>query len=171
MTISLVAAVAANGVIGKRGAQTMLWHLPDDLKHFKAVTLDKPIIMGRSTFESIGRPLPNRTNIVLTTQSDYAADGIVVVHSVAEALAAAGQTGSDEAAVIGGGEIYALLFDRADKLDITEVCADIPGDVTFPTIDPLLWREVSRTEHLTDEQHVYPFSFVLYERTGLPPAA
>lgn len=164
MTLSLIAAVARNSVIGKRGAEKMLWHLPDDFKHFKALTTGKPIIMGRSTFESIGRPLPHRTNIVLTTKPDYRPDGVTIVHSADEALAAAQRTGAAEAMVIGGGEIYRLFFDRATRLYITRVDADINGDVHFPIIDPAVWQETVREPHPADDKHAYPFSFVQYDR-------
>jgi dihydrofolate reductase len=149
-TITLVAAVARNGVIGSDGG--LPWHLPADLKHFKAVTLGHPMIMGRRTFESIGRVLPGRRTIVVTRDPAWSAPpGVTVARSVDEAIevAATGpepETGDRAIMVVGGGEIYRQTLHRADRLEITHVEADVAGDTSFPTIDPALWRVSSRED-------------------------
>lgn len=139
--VTLVYARAANGVIGKDGA--LPWHLPADLRHFKALTLGKPMIMGRKTFESFPAPLPGRRHIVLTRDREWQADGAEVAHTVDQALAVAG---SGEVAVIGGAEVFALFLDRADRIELTEIHADFAGDTTMPPPGPE-WREAARDEH------------------------
>ena len=163
MNISLIAAVSSNNVIGKKGVG-LLWHLPDDFKHFKELTMGKPIIMGRTTYDTIGRILPGRTNIILTSQPDYSIDGAVVVHSINDALDAAEKTGASEAMIIGGAQIYKLFLPLANKIYLTEVHADINGDVDFPVFDRSGWHKVSRETHPTDEKHAYPFSFVTLDK-------
>ena len=160
MKLSLIAAMAQNGVIG-RGNQ-LPWRLPADLKHFKTVTMGKPVIMGRKTWESIGRPLPGRTNIVVTRDVGYRAEGCVVVHSVEQALEVA--AGSDEAMVIGGANLYRQLLDRADRLYLTLVKADVEGDAWFPEFDETQWREISRESHPRDDRNEFDYEFVLLER-------
>lgn len=166
MKISLIAAVAENGVIGRDNA--LPWHLPNDLKHFKAVTIGKPIIMGRKTWESLGKPLPGRTHIVITRQAGYAPAGVRVVATLDAALTLARQIGLadgvDECVVIGGAEIYALALPHCDRLYLTEVHAVIDGDAFFPAFDRKLWREVRRERHAADGTNPYPYSFVVYER-------
>ena len=151
--VTLLAAVAANGVIGRDG--DLAWRSSDDLRHVKAMTMGNVLLMGRRTFDSIGRPLPGRRTVVLTRQRDWEHDGVVVAHSpdaavsAAERIAAGLDSGSDAGAtvfVFGGGQLYATLMDRADALEITEIHADIDGDVLFPAIDPNLWHEVARDE-------------------------
>ncbi|MBT0668783.1 dihydrofolate reductase [Novosphingobium profundi] len=139
--IFLITARAANGVIGVDGA--LPWHLPADLRRFKALTMGKPMIMGRKTFESFPSPLPGRRHIVLTRSAEWQAEGAEVVHSVDEALACAGD---GEVAVIGGAEIYALFLETADRIELTEVHADYPGDTMLPILDDA-WREIAREEH------------------------
>lgn len=159
--IALVVAVAENGVIG--GNNQLLWHLPLDLKHFKQLTQGRPIIMGRRTFESIGRPLPNRTNIVVTRQTNWQAEGCEVVGSLPDALALA-QTLGPDVMIIGGGEIYRQALPLADTVYLTEVHHPFVGDVTFPALPPQEWQPESRERHEPDEKHAYPFSFVTLRR-------
>lgn len=158
MLLSLIVAVAQNGVIGRDNQ--LIWHLPNDLKQFKRLTTGHPIIMGRKTFDSIGKPLPNRTSIVITRSKEWAHEGVVVVHSIEEAIAAAQQTQTDEAFVIGGAEIYRKMLPLADKLYLTEVKADFEGDAYFEAISNNEWKEVSRVSHPVDEKHTVPFDFV-----------
>ena len=141
-TLTLVVAVAENGVIGREGG--LPWHLSGDLKRFKADTLGKPVIMGRKTFASIGKPLPGRTNIVVTRDHAFRHEGIKVVATLDEAVARARQvaleTGANDIAVIGGGDIYRQLFDRADRLILTHVLANPDGDTVFPKVRPEEWN-------------------------------
>jgi dihydrofolate reductase len=159
--LALIAAVARNGVIGRGGE--MPWRIPADLQYFKAATMGKPMIMGRRTFDSIGRALPGRTSIVVTRNADFAADDVEVAGDLDRALAIAAQTGSDEVMVIGGGEIYAAALPRADRLYLTEVHIDADGDVHFPALDRAQWREASRDDHAA-EGDAPAFSFVVLER-------
>ncbi len=138
------------------------WHLPADLRHFKAVTLGKPIVMGRRTHESIGRALPGRHNIVVTRQRDYVAAGCTVAASIAAAIAACGDV--DEAMVIGGGELYRALLPRCDAIYLTLVHSIVDGDAFFPELDPADWREIERVDHEADDKNAYPYSFILKER-------
>jgi dihydrofolate reductase len=160
MIVSLVVAMARNHVIGRDNA--LPWRLPEDLKHFKATTLGKPVLMGRKTFESIGKPLPGRTNLVLTRAAGWNADGAVVVHSVDAALASVAN--STEVAVIGGAEIFQLLMPKVSRIYLTRIHADIPGDTVFPPLDPSQWKEVERREFTADERNAYDMSFVTLER-------
>lgn len=160
MKVALVAAVATNGVIGRGGA--LPWHLPDDLKHFKAVTIGKPILMGRRTFASIGRALPGRRNLVLTHAERAPVAGVELVRSLDEAIERCKDT--DELCVIGGAEIYRLALPRADRIYLTRVHADIDGDVLFPQMDLSAWHELERSEHPPDARHEYAMSFLTYER-------
>jgi dihydrofolate reductase len=157
--ISIIVAAAENGVIGKRGK--LPWRLSADLRHFKAVTMGKPIIMGRKTWESIGRPLPGRQNIVITRQAGFAADGCTVVASKEEAIAAT--TDADEAMIIGGSEIYALFLPDAERLYLTRVHADVDGDAFLPHIGDD-WLLVSDERHTHDERNEFEYSFRTYER-------
>jgi dihydrofolate reductase len=142
--IVLVVAVAANGVIGKDGA--MPWHLPADLRHFKRLTTGKPVLMGRKTFQSIGKPLPGRHNIVLTRDTAWAADGVTVVPNLAEAIAAAGldpRARAGEIMVIGGAEIYKQALPIATRVELTRIHIQPEGDTFFPALDPALWHETA----------------------------
>jgi dihydrofolate reductase len=159
--IVLIAAVARNGVIGRGGA--LPWRLPDDLARFQRLTRGKPVVMGRRTFSSIGKPLPHRHNLVLSRTAD-AIPGCTVVRSVDEAIAAAGD--ADELWVIGGEAVYAAFLPRADVLELTEVDAEIDGDARFPTFDRSAFRVVREEHHPADARHAYPFRFMTYERTG-----
>lgn len=160
--ITLVAAVADNGVIGADGG--MPWHLPADLAHFKQLTMGKPILMGRLTWESIGKPLPGRKNLVLTRDSHWHADGAVRVASIDEALRVAAKDGASELMVIGGAEVYRQALPRADRIYMTRVHAEPWGDTLFPEMDPDAWGEVARRERLSDESNAWDLTFVTLER-------
>ena len=160
MRITLIAAVAKNGVIGRDG--DLPWRLPDDLKTFKRLTLGKPVVMGRKTWESIGRPLPERLNVVMTRSRNFEAPGASVVPSTEAAIELL--SNHDEVMVIGGGAIYRQFLDRADRIYLTEVDAEVDGDVTFPTLDSAEWVEMSREHHLADERHAHAFTLVRLDR-------
>jgi len=157
--ITLVVAAARNGVIGRDG--DLPWRLPDDLKQFKATTMGRPIVMGRKTFEAIGRPLPGRQNIVITRSETFEAPGCDVVHSPEAALEIAPE---GEIMIIGGGAIYRAFFAQADRIVLTEVDAKVEGDTTFPSLDMSIWEAVSRDHHPADERHEYAFDIVDYRR-------
>jgi dihydrofolate reductase len=159
--IALVVAMADNSVIGRGG--TLPWHLPDDLRHFKAVTLGKPILMGRRTFESIGKPLPGRRNLVLTHGAvPLLAPAVETVASIAAAVALVGE--SPELCIIGGAAVYAQALPAATRLYLTRVHGEVNGDVHFPPWDAPAWRELQRQEHPADAQHAYAMSFITLER-------
>ena len=158
MRISLIVAAAQNGVIGRDNQ--LIWRLPDDLKQFKRLTTGHPIIMGRKTFDSIGKPLPNRTSIVITRNKGWALEGVIVVNSVEEAVDEAKKTGTEEAFVIGGAEIYQLTLPIANKIYLTEVQADFEGDAYFSVPDIENWQEEIRLHHPADEKHAASFDFV-----------
>ncbi|HEX5371128.1 MAG TPA: dihydrofolate reductase [Aquabacterium sp.] len=158
MPLILIAAVARNGAIGKDNA--LLWRLPEDLKFFKRTTLGCPVLMGRKTFESIGRPLPGRRNIVITRNTAWQHEGVDVAHSLDDALAQVGP--QDRIFVIGGGELYAQALPRADELILTEVDADFEGDTFFPPWDRQAYVEHSRETHQADAGWAY--HFVIYKR-------
>lgn len=162
--ISLIAAVSANSVIGKKGVKELLWHLPDDFKYFKNLTTGKPIIMGRTTYETIGKPLPNRTNIVLTKRADYKVDGVTVVHTVDEALAAANQSNPEEIMIIGGAQIYQLFLPLTKRIYLTDIDTKVDGDIYFPEFDRSKWHETSSEKHAIDDRHAYSFRFITLER-------
>ena len=164
--VIIIAAIAENNCIGKEGK--IPWHIPEDLKRFKELTLGKNVLMGRKTFESIlgylGKPLPNRKNIVITRQPDFKPESVIVVSSLDSALASSGYT-LNPVFIIGGGEIYAQALPLADRLYITEVHHDFPeGDVFFPAIDKNIWRETSRVKGVKDEKNIYDYDFVIYEK-------
>ncbi|MCD4483232.1 dihydrofolate reductase [Chromobacterium vaccinii] len=156
--LTLVAAMAANRTIGVDNQ--LPWRLPEDLKHFKATTLGKPVIMGRKTWDSIGRPLPGRRNIVVTRQADWRADGAETAHSLEEALALAGAV--DEACLIGGADLYRQALALADRLCLTEIARDYDGDAHFPVFDPDDWHEASREAAVSADG--LPYAFVEYRR-------
>ena len=160
MTLSLVVAASSNNVIGRDGG--LPWHLPDDLRQFKRLTTGKAVIMGRSTYESIGRPLPDRRNIVMTRNADYVADGCDVVSSVSEAIDAL--EGAEEAMIIGGAQVYRDFLPLADRIYLTRVQAEVEGDTYFPEIDEATWRLVSSEHHGADEKHRYAFDVMVFER-------
>jgi len=162
MSLSIIAAIGKNNELGKEN--TLLWDLPLDLKHFKEITSGKTIIMGQKTFESIGRPLPNRRNIVLTRDENLKIEGVEIVYSMEEAFALLGEN-ETESFVIGGGQIYRLFFGKASKLYLTHVEAEFPeADTFFPSIIPSEWRVISKEFHPADEKHQYNFTFKVYER-------
>lgn len=159
--ISLIAAMAEERVIGVENR--LPWRLPSDMKWFRRHTLGKPIIMGRNTFESFGaKPLPDRLNIVITRDAAYRADGAVVVHTIDEAIAAAGAV--DEVMVIGGASFYAQMLPRADRLYLTFVHTWVAGDAWFPEYDISQWREVEHQDVAADERNPYSHRFCIYER-------
>jgi dihydrofolate reductase len=158
--ISLLVAASENGVIGRDNG--MPWHLPDDLKHFKALTLGKPVLMGRRTFESIGKPLPGRTNLVLTRAVGWAVPGVVAVPDLSAALHAAGAAA--ELVVAGGAQVYALALPQAARIYLTRIHADIEGDTRLPDIELAAWRETSRQLHPVDARHAFAMSFITLER-------
>ena len=160
MRIALIAAMAENHVIGRNNQ--LPWRIPADLKHFKVLTMGKPIIMGRKTYESIGRPLPGRVNIVLTGDVTYRAEGCEVVHSIAQALQVAGAV--EEAMIVGGSDLYRQTIGDADRLYLTLVKAEVEGDAWFPKIDSRQWREIKREAHRADNSNQYDYAFVVLER-------
>lgn len=164
MIISLIAALSTNKVIGKNNG--LPWHLPDDMKYFMQTTKGHCVIMGRKNYDSIPekfRPLPNRTNMVVTRQKDFKAP-CQVLHSVQEGIELARTMNESELFIIGGADIYALGMPFAERLYLTEIRADIPGDTFFPEFNPAEWNEVSRRHHPADDRHSFAFDFVLYER-------
>lgn len=166
LPLLIVAAVARNRVIG--ADNRLLWRLSSDLKRFKALTLGKPLVMGRKTFQSIGRPLPGRETIVVTRDPGFRAEGVLVAHGLETALALAearaSAMGADAIVIAGGGELYAQTLRRADRLAVTEVALAPGGDVVFPEIDPAHWREVLRERGTRGANDEADFSFVEYER-------
>lgn len=159
--ITLVAAIDKNNVLGKEN--TMPWHLPADLVRFKKLTTGHPIIMGRKTYDSIGKPLPERTNIVLT-RADIEIEGCVVVHSIEEAVEKAKQE-SEQIFVIGGAQIFALTLPLADRLDLAFVDTEVEGaDVFFPEYDLAQWKEIYKDTHKADEKNEFDIEWVIYER-------
>ena len=160
MRISLIVAMAENGVIGRNNQ--LPWRLSADLQHFKKITMGKPLIMGRNTHDSIGRPLPGRSNIVISRDKQYQAEGCVVVHSVDAALAAA--DGAEEVMIMGGAQLYEQTIGRADRLYVTLVHASIEGDVCFPEIDWEHWHEISAEDFRADDKNEFDFSFYVFDR-------
>lgn len=162
MTISLVVAAATNNAIGKEGK--IPWHLPNDMKHFKNVTWGMPVIMGRKTFESLGKVLPGRKNIVISRQPGWEAEGTVNVKKIEDALFVAKATDAKEVMVIGGGEIYKTLFEKATRIYLTRVEAEPEADTFFPPLHPGDWNLVSQQIHEADEKNIFNYSFQLWER-------
>ena len=162
MIISAIVATAHEGVIGKDNE--IPWYLPADFAYFKKTTLNHHIIMGRNCYESIGRPLPKRTNIVVTRNPFYVVSGCVVVHSVEEGLRLAESNGEEEVFIIGGGEIYQQTMHLLDRLYLTEVDLDTEGSVFFPKINPAEWDLVSEEKHQKDEKNEWNYTFKVFER-------
>ena len=160
MILSLIAAASENNVIGRDGE--LPWNLPDDLQHFKEITSGSPVIMGRKTFESIGRALPNRRNIVITRGNTYEAENCEIAHSIDDALSIISD--EEEVFVIGGGEIYRQALLQADRIYLTRVHDVVDGDAFFPEMDEDEWEEVSREEHTKDEKNNHDYTFLVYER-------
>jgi Dihydrofolate reductase len=166
--LSLVCALASNRAIGINNQ--LPWHLPRDLAHFKAVTMGHPIIMGRKTFDSIGRPLPGRRNIVVSRQNDWSREGVTVVNNLLDAIACAGEVaqsaGQREIMLIGGASLYEQALPLAQRLYLTEVHADIPGDAFFPAFSSDEWSEVRREEWPADDKNSLACAFVVYDRSS-----
>ncbi|PNE02800.1 dihydrofolate reductase [Alcanivorax sp. MD8A] len=164
--LSMMVAKASNNVIGRDNK--LPWYLPNDLKYFKQVTFGKPVIMGRKTWESLKGPLPGRTNIVITRQPDYLADGAKVVATLDDAVAMAENVafieGQEEAVIMGGAEIYSLALPQADRLYLTEVHANVEGDTFFPEYDASEWQQIAREDFAAEGPNPYDYSFVVYER-------
>lgn len=160
MQLSIIVAMDRNRVIGK--GDDLPWHISSDLKNFKKITMGKPIVMGRKTHESIGRPLPGRENIILTRDKIYQAEGCTVLHSMEEIFEHC--KGVKEVMITGGAEIYKLSLEQASRLYLTEVHTEIEGDTFFPEFDHGEWEEVSREDHKADEKNEFDYSFVLLER-------
>lgn len=160
MKLSIIVAMDRSRVIGKGDA--LPWHISEDLKHFKKVTMGKPIIMGRKTHESIGRPLPGRENIILTRDASYKAEGCTVLHSMEEIFEHC--KAIEEVMITGGAEIYKLVIDKISRLYLTEVHTEVDGDTYFPEFDRSQWKEVSREDQKADEKNEFDYSFVLLER-------
>ena len=161
MSVTLIAAIARNRVIGKDG--DLPWRLPADLRHFKRTTVGHPLIMGRRTFESFGRPLPDRTNIVVTRSPSYRPEGAVVVSSFDEAMRVALEE-DDEIFIGGGEEVFRHFLPTADRMILTWIDEDFEGDTFFPEFDESEWDIISRDDHEPDEKNRWPYSFVVYER-------
>jgi dihydrofolate reductase len=165
MTVSLIAALTRNRVIGKNN--DLPWHLPDDMKYFMNTTKQHHVVMGRKNYESIPekfRPLPNRKNIVITRQLNFKAPQCIVTDSLEKAMAIAKEGSEEELFVIGGAEIYHLAMPFADQLYLTEIATDLMGDTYFPAVTKSDWSEVSRVPHSIDDRHLFAFDFVRYER-------
>jgi dihydrofolate reductase len=163
--IAFVVAYDRNRVIGKGG--TLPWRLPDDMKHVRALTVGKPLIMGRRTYESIGKPLPERTSIVLTRDPSFKAEGVLVAHTPKEALALAGD--APETIVFGGADVFRQFMPMVDRVYLTEVEADVTdGDAFFPSFDPIDFTVVENVPHAADDRHPYAFRFLTLERIRKP---
>jgi dihydrofolate reductase len=162
MTISLVVAAAKNNAIGKNNK--LLWCLPNDMKYFKNVTWAMPVVMGRKTFEALGKPLKGRKNIIITRQPDWNVDGTVAVKNLDDAQFLVRNMDVKEMMVIGGGEIYKMAFEKANRVYMTRVDAELEGDTYFPVINPEHWKLVSQKDHEIDEHHKYAYSFQVWER-------
>lgn len=160
MRVSFVVAYDRRGVIGKDNA--LPWRIPADMRHVRRLTVGKPLVMGRRTYESIGRPLPDRTNIVLTRDASFAADGVLVARTPEEALALAGD--APEVIVFGGAEVFRMFLPRADRMYVTEIDAEFEGDTFFPAFDRAEWRETERETHEPDGADPHRYAFVTLER-------
>ena len=162
MNLSIVVAASTNNVIGKDNH--LLWHLPNDMKFFKNTTWALPVIMGRKTFESLGKPLTGRTNIVITRQKDWKADAIKPVQSLDEAMLAAEDTDAKEAYIVGGGEIYKQALPLSHRVYLTRVHATVEGDTYFPALDEREWKLLSQLDFKADAKHKYDYSFQVWQR-------
>ena len=160
MTLSIIVAAAENGVIGHNN--NLIWHLSSDLQHFKNITTGHTVIMGRKTFESMGKALPNRRNIVITANKAYTAPGCEIVPDIESALQLAAQ--EEEAFIIGGGTIYRAIWEKADKLYLTRVHTAPTGDISIPEVKASEWQEISREAHSADEKNEYDYTFLEYRR-------
>jgi dihydrofolate reductase len=167
MLVSLIVAMAEHGVIGRGG--DLPWRLSADLRRFKQLTMEHHILMGRITYESIGRPLPGRKMIVITRQADFAADTATVVHSLDAAIEAAREVGDDEAFIIGGGEIYQQALEMVDRIYLTRVHVEVDGDTYFPAVDFDRWRLVEEEHIPSDERNEFAHTFQIYTRKPVSP--
>ncbi|MFK5958001.1 MAG: dihydrofolate reductase [Lutibacter sp.] len=158
--ITIIAAIAENNALGKDNQ--LIWHLPADLKRFKKVTSNHKVIMGRKTYESLGKPLPNRTNIIITRNTNFKAEGCVIVNSLQEAIEASKE--DENPFILGGAEIYKQAIEIADKLDLTFVHHLFEADAFFPKIDTTIWKEISRENFKADDKNKYDYSFVSFKR-------
>jgi len=167
MRVSIIAAMASNRTIGIDNR--LPWNLPEDLKHFRQLTMGHHILMGRKTWESIGKPLPGRSSVIITRSQDYQVPGCRTANSIPEAIAACGDDG--EVFFIGGADLYLQALAVAQRVYLTEIQRDFDGDAHFPALDPATWREVTRTRHQSAGEQALPFHFVMYERiaTGADP--
>jgi dihydrofolate reductase len=164
MTISLIVAAATNNAIGKDG--NLPWHLPNDMKHFKNITWGMPVVMGRKTFESLRKALPGRKNIVISRQPGWKADGVITVRNIDDAMFVARETDAKEVMVIGGGEIYKALFEKARRIYLTRVEAEPEADTFFPPIKQGEWNLISQQNYEADEKNAFNYSFQVWERLG-----
>lgn len=162
MMISLIVAVAENNVIGKDNK--LPWYLPADLKYFKQTTAGHPVIMGRGTFESLGKPLPGRTNIIITRQQQYKADGCIITGNLEAAITHARETGTDEAFILGGGDIFRQSMFWAQRIYLTRIFHNFEGDTFFPELNAVDWKLISEKLQSPDEKNKYPFAFQVFER-------
>jgi dihydrofolate reductase len=165
MKLSMIAALSSNGVIGRNDG--IPWRLSTDLKRLKSLTMGHHLIMGRRTYESVGRPLPGRTNVVITRRTDYAPEGVTVVHTLDDAIRLASAANDPEPFIAGGAEIYDLAMHRADRMYLTRVHVEVEGDTFFPEFDDVSEWRLTDAEHFdADEKNEYPFSFLTYDRAG-----
>lgn len=163
MRLSIIAVVAANRVIGRDNK--LPWHQGADLKRFKALTMGHHVLMGRKTYQELGKPLPGRVNVVITNSPSFAPEGVAIARSIDEAIAKAEAAGDEEIYIIGGGEIFRQTMHRADRMHITQIHADVAGDTFFPEFDDVNeWRLDDREDFEADEKNDYPFSFLTYDR-------
>jgi dihydrofolate reductase len=159
MTISLIAAVANNNVIGKDNQ--LIWHLPADLKHFKRITMGHVVVMGRKTYESMMKPLPGRVNVIITRNENYHVEGVIIATSLNAALK---DMNVEEVFIIGGGEIFKQGMALANKIYLTQIHADFEGDTFFPEINPHEWIIIQEEKHLKDEKNHYDYTYITYQR-------
>jgi dihydrofolate reductase len=164
MIINLVVAASSNNVIGKNNQ--LLWNLPNDMVYFKNVTWGMPVIMGRKTFESLGKPLKGRTNILITRQENLVIEGVTIVPSLDDAFVAAGREDVKQCHVIGGGEIFREAMPIATRIYMTRVHVLLDGDTLFPSIDRVMWKRVSYDDHVKDDKHAYDYTFEVWERNS-----
>ncbi len=162
MVITLVVAAAKNNAIGRDNH--LLWRLPNDMRYFKNITWGMPVLMGRKTFESLGKALPGRRNMVLTKQTEWKANGVVSVPNIDDAIFLTKEMDVKELMVIGGGEIYKSVFEMADRIHVTRVDGEFEADTFFPAIDPAIWKLVSKKDHEADAKHAYNYSFQVWEK-------
>jgi len=160
--VIIIAAIASNNALGKDNQ--LIWHLPADLKRFKSTTLGQTVVMGRKTYESLGKALPNRKNIVITRNKDFIAGDVTLAHSLEQALEISKD--QEKIYILGGAEIYSQALPFADLLDLTLVHAEVEADTFFPVIDRSIWKEMTREDHKKDDMHAYDYSFVTYKKSG-----